>query len=133
MPSTDNTATQGSKSSHDLDEKDVVRVAVDDQVESLDLYKPLPPLEGVAEEPMPLTIRAILTGVCLGSLVNAANVYLGLKTGFTFPAGMFGSIFGYGIVKSISKAVPHDLPILGGPFGPQVSTSHLSPVTRQHG
>ena len=31
---------------------------------------------------------------------------------------MFGAIFGYGIVSFISKAAG-DLPILGGPFGPQ--------------
>lgn len=41
---------------------------------------------------------------------------LGLKTGFTFSANIFGAIFGYGIVKSMSKT---KLPILGGTFGPQ--------------
>jgi hypothetical protein len=30
-----------------------------------------------------LTIRAILTGCILGGLVNASNVYLGLKAGYT--------------------------------------------------
>lgn len=43
----------------------------------VDLFSPLPPLEGVAEEPMPLTVRAVLIGIVLGSLVNASNVYLG--------------------------------------------------------
>lgn len=42
-----------------------------------DLFSPLPPLEGVAEEPNPLTIRALVVGIILGSLVNASNVYLG--------------------------------------------------------
>lgn len=32
---------------------------------------------------------------------------------------MFGSIFGFAIIKSISKAVPENTPILGGSFGPQ--------------
>ena len=45
--------------------------------EVLDLFKPLPPLPGVAEEAMPLTIRAVIVGIILGSLVNASNVYLG--------------------------------------------------------
>lgn len=42
----------------------------------------------------------------------------GLKTGFTFPASIFGSIFGYGIVKILSRSC-HNWPILGGSFGPQ--------------
>jgi uncharacterized oligopeptide transporter (OPT) family protein len=58
----------------------------------------------------------VFVGICLGCLVNASNVYLGLKTGFTFGASMFGAIFGYGIVKALSKS---KLPIIGGNFGPQ--------------
>lgn len=45
--------------------------------EEIDLYKPLPPLEGVPEEASPLTFRACFVGICLGTLVNASNVYLG--------------------------------------------------------
>lgn len=41
----------------------------------------------------------------------------GLKTGFTFTANMFGAIFGYGILKLMSKA--DKVPIIGGVFGPQ--------------
>ena len=63
-------------------------------------------------------ILAIVVGLILGSLVNCSNVYLGLKTGFTFGASMFGAIFGYGVVKLFSKFCGN-LPILGGPFGPQ--------------
>lgn len=44
---------------------------------TVDLFSPLPPLEGVAEEPKPLTVRALVVGIILGSLVNASNVYLG--------------------------------------------------------
>jgi len=69
-----------------------------------------------SEEINPLTLRAVVTGIVLGSLVNASNVYLGLKTGFTFGASMFGAIFGYGICKLLSKS---NIPLLGGPFGPQ--------------
>ena len=43
---------------------------------------------------------------------------VGLKTGFTFSATLFGAIFGYGIIKSFSKWTP-GVPILGGAFGPQ--------------
>ena len=42
----------------------------------------------------------------------------GLKTGFTFPATMFGAIFGYGIIVLLTKAFPM-VPFLGGRFGPQ--------------
>ncbi|KAI0840356.1 OPT superfamily oligopeptide transporter [Hypoxylon sp. FL0890] len=71
---------------------------------------------GIVDEHDPLTIRAVLVGIILGSLVNASNLYLGLKTGFTFGASMFGSIFGFGIIKLCSKT---NLPIIGGSFGPQ--------------
>lgn len=83
-----------------------------------DIFKPFPLLKGVALEENPLTIRAVLIGIILGSLVNASNVYLGLKTGFTFGASMFGAIFGFGIVKLLQKAAP-GAPIIGIDFGPQ--------------
>lgn len=43
----------------------------------VDLFSCLPDLEGVEPEGNPLTVRAVLIGVVLGSLVNASNVYLG--------------------------------------------------------
>ncbi|PKS10907.1 hypothetical protein jhhlp_002665 [Lomentospora prolificans] len=81
-----------------------------------DLFSPFPPLKGVQHEENPLTVRAVIVGIILGSLVNASNVYLGLKTGFTFSANMFGAIFGYAIVALLSKLT---VPILSGYFGPQ--------------
>lgn len=81
-----------------------------------DLFVPLPPLKGVQAEESPLTFRSVAVGVVLGTLVNASNVYLGLKTGFTFSANMFGAIFGYALVTLMSKTA---IPILGGFFGPQ--------------
>ncbi|RDW67633.1 hypothetical protein BP6252_09029 [Coleophoma cylindrospora] len=91
------------------------------QEEKDDLYVPFKISEDVAEEPNILTIRAVITGMVLGSLVCASNLYLGLKTGFTFSSSMFGAIFGYGIVKLLSKFTPN-VPILGGTFGPQENT-----------
>jgi uncharacterized oligopeptide transporter (OPT) family protein len=41
-----------------------------------------------------------------------------LKTGITFSSNLFGAVFGYGIVKMFEKSFGN-LPILGGPFGPQ--------------
>ncbi|RYP51802.1 hypothetical protein DL768_002949 [Monosporascus sp. mg162] len=100
---------------------DPLKVEVDvseQEPEPEDIFKPLPPLPGVPAESKPLTFRAVITGIVLGSLVNAANVYLGLKTGFTFGASMFGAIFGYGFVKLLSTTFA-GMPILGMPFGPQ--------------
>lgn len=51
----------------------------DSQTEEItDTFVPFPPLKGVAEEPNPLTFRAVVVGIILGSLVNASNVYLGM-------------------------------------------------------
>lgn len=51
--------------------------ASDDETLSDDLFVPFPPLKGVAPEASPLTVRAVLVGIILGSLCNASNVYLG--------------------------------------------------------
>ncbi|CEJ84793.1 Putative Oligopeptide transporter [[Torrubiella] hemipterigena] len=83
-----------------------------------DLFTSFPPIKGAAPELNPLTFRAVFVGVVLGSLVNASNVYLGLKTGFTFSATLFGAIFGYGVITLLCKALPNT-PVLGMPFGPQ--------------
>ncbi|OTA60059.1 oligopeptide transporter [Hypoxylon sp. EC38] len=101
----------------DISEKvDAVDVDVSSIEADLDLYVPLNMEGGIADEHDPLTIRAVIVGIILGSLVNASNLYLGLKTGFTFAASMFGAIFGYGIIKICSKT---NLPVIGGSFGPQ--------------
>jgi hypothetical protein len=46
--------------------------------ETLDLYRPFPINEEIPVEEHILTIRAVLTGVVLGCLVNASNLYLGI-------------------------------------------------------
>lgn len=43
-----------------------------------DLFSSFPPSKGVEHEPNPLTARAVIVGIVLGSLVNASNVYLGM-------------------------------------------------------
>jgi hypothetical protein len=37
-----------------------------------------------------LTVRAITVGLLCGALVNASNIYLGLKSGWTASANIFG-------------------------------------------
>ncbi|KAK2814262.1 hypothetical protein FQN49_008253 [Arthroderma sp. PD_2] len=65
-----------------------------------------------------LTFRALLVGVLCGALVNASNIYLGLRAGWTASANIFGSIIGFAVLKSWSS---HFAPssLLGGFFGPQ--------------
>ncbi|EAQ93873.1 hypothetical protein CHGG_02108 [Chaetomium globosum CBS 148.51] len=88
-----------------------------DELEDEDLFRPLLMDASIPTEENPLTIRAVVVGCILGSLVCASNLYLGLKTGFTFSANMFGAIFGYGVLKLLSRA--GKVPIIGGLFGPQ--------------
>lgn len=45
-------------------------------------------------------------------------ILLGLKTGFFFPATMFGAIFGYGALLFLTKSFS-SIPFLGMEFGPQ--------------
>ncbi|KAG9309763.1 OPT oligopeptide transporter protein-domain-containing protein [Chiua virens] len=63
------------------------------------------------------TLRAVLVGCALGAVIAASNIYLGLKTGWTFGASLFGSIFGFAILKPISTSAPSYLG--GGYFGPK--------------
>lgn len=92
----------------------------DDPHEVLDNKFPFPPMKGLPEEDHQITFRAILIGCCLGAVVSASNIYLGLKTGWTFGASLFGSILGFAILKPISKVAPRYLG--GGYFGPKVRT-----------
>ncbi|KAI8823098.1 OPT oligopeptide transporter protein-domain-containing protein [Fimicolochytrium jonesii] len=71
-------------------------------------YVDLP--EGLPDEGSALTIRALVVGTLLGSIVGASSIYLGLKTGFTFGAALFGAILGWGILKPLSH-------FTGGFFG----------------
>ena len=58
---------------------------------------------------------------------NDYSVYLGLKTGWAFGASLFGSIFGYAILKPLSKALPKHLG--GGYFGPKENVCVQSTAT----
>ncbi|KAG0636378.1 OPT oligopeptide transporter protein-domain-containing protein [Tuber brumale] len=86
-----------------------------------DPFTPFPIVEGAPEETRSqiLTVRAVVVGCILGGLVNASNVYLGLKSGFTFAANLFGAIFGFAILTAFSKTLGQNFPILGGSFGPK--------------
>jgi OPT family oligopeptide transporter len=66
-----------------------------------------------------LTPRAVFIGLIAGALVNASNVYLGLKSGWTFTANLFGAISGFGVVKFLLEMLPESYWGIGGKFGPR--------------
>ena len=81
---------------------------------------PFVPFDDLPEERSRIvTIRAVLLGCVCGALVNASNLYLGLKTGWTFTANLFGAIVGFSVLKFLAKVLPSSFPILGGDFGPR--------------
>ncbi|KAF2007523.1 oligopeptide transporter [Amniculicola lignicola CBS 123094] len=108
---------------NDMDEKDYA----DEHVKSIDgdhhddfTLDPFKPFDDLPDERSNiLTVRAIFVGLCCGALVNASNVYLGLKTGWTFTANLFGAIAGFAVIKFLSRIIPKTFPILGGDFGPR--------------
>ncbi|KDN46009.1 hypothetical protein RSAG8_04516, partial [Rhizoctonia solani AG-8 WAC10335] len=65
--------------------------------EKLDPHEPFPIDPEVEDEEYQLTLRALVVGWMLGAVVGASNIYLGLKTGFTFGPQLFGAIFGFAI------------------------------------
>lgn len=112
----------------DLDTKEVAPVAneldSDDDKEADEhtsfMQDPYRPFDNLMEEnSRVITIRAVFVGLCCGALVNASNVYLGLKTGWTFTANLFGAIVGFAVIKFFSKTFAENFPILGGRFGPR--------------
>ncbi|KAG0006014.1 hypothetical protein BGZ80_008579 [Entomortierella chlamydospora] len=63
-------------------------------------------------EPQQFTWRAAIVGSLLGCVVAASNLYLGLQIGWTFGASLWGSIFGFLILKSLAR-------VTGTIFGPK--------------
>jgi hypothetical protein len=79
---------------------------------------PFEPFDDLPDERKRIvTIRAVILGCICGALVGSSNIYLGLKTGWTFGASLFGAIIGFAVLKSLSKVLPETFPILGGSFG----------------
>ncbi|KAF9292423.1 hypothetical protein BGZ68_006369 [Mortierella alpina] len=71
--------------------------------------------EEFVDEPRQFTVRAVLVGSVLGLVVAASNMYTGLKAGWTFGAALWGSIFGFLLLKALTK-------LTGGIFGPKENT-----------
>jgi len=70
---------------------DTTEVALGEDPEHDVVNDPFVPFDNLPDEKhWILTVRALFVGMCCGALVNASNVYLGLKTGWTFTANLFG-------------------------------------------
>ncbi|KAK1981466.1 OPT oligopeptide transporter protein-domain-containing protein [Colletotrichum cereale] len=57
-----------------------------------------------------VTLRAILLGSFCGALVNASNIYLGLRVGWTTSANMIGAMVGFAVLKRYAGQAfgPHE-------------------------
>ncbi|CAE6510756.1 unnamed protein product [Rhizoctonia solani] len=104
--------------------------------EKLDPHEPFPIDPEHEDEEYQLTLRALVVGWILGAVVGASNIYLGLKTGFTFGPQLFGAIFGFAILKPLSKAFTMNfLPgwVWGGEFGPKENCTVQTAATSAGG
>ncbi|KAH9990676.1 OPT oligopeptide transporter protein-domain-containing protein [Xylariaceae sp. FL0662B] len=55
-----------------------------------------------------VTPRAILLGSICGALVNASNIYLGLRAGWTTSANILGAIVGFSVLKKWAAGSNHE-------------------------
>ena len=67
--------------------------------------------------------------------MQASNLYLGLKTGFTFGPQLLGGIGGFIILKGLSRIIPNVLPSWfgSGYFGPKENVTCQSAATAAGG
>ncbi|KAL7277436.1 hypothetical protein ACG7TL_009298 [Trametes sanguinea] len=98
----------------------------DENLQDLGTDDPFP-VDPDAPAEAQFTFRAVFVGCALGAVISASNVYLGLKTGWTFGASLFGSIFGFAILKPLSRILPEHLG--GGYFGPKENVCCQSAAT----
>ncbi|EJD47592.1 OPT superfamily oligopeptide transporter [Auricularia subglabra TFB-10046 SS5] len=103
---------------------DILDADDDSTVENLGTDDPFPQDPDAPPEEHQFTFRAVFVGCMLGAIISASNVYLGLKTGWTFGASLFGSIFGYAILKPLSSTR-----FGGGYFGPKENVCCQSAAT----
>ncbi|KAG0347698.1 hypothetical protein BG004_007181 [Podila humilis] len=83
-----------------------------EKTERVDIQETQEDEEEFVHEEHQFTWRASIVGSALGLVVAASNMYLGLKIGWSFGAALWGCIFGFLALKSISK-------ITGSVFGPK--------------
>ncbi|RSL79432.1 hypothetical protein CEP52_017526 [Fusarium oligoseptatum] len=97
----------------DVEAGEMVNEKAPPEIETVDIFKPLPPHHLLPDEPYQLSPRAVLTGWLLGALVHASNNYL---AGIGNDANMFATLLGYVALVAFQRMA---LPLLGGSFGPR--------------
>lgn len=71
-----------------------------------------------------LTLRAVITGALLGSVLTLTNLYVGIKTGWTLGVGITSVILSFGAFKIFSKFnLSEDMTILENNAMQSVATS----------
>ncbi len=64
-------------------------------------------LEAVYDRDDPqLTVRAALTGLILGGILSASNLYIGLKIGWSFGMGITSAVVGFAIFAALRGVFP---------------------------
>ncbi len=53
-----------------------------------------------------LTLRAAVTGMLLGSILGASNLYIGLKIGWNFGMSITASVLAFAIFSAVRKLIP---------------------------
>ncbi|KAG0707878.1 OPT oligopeptide transporter protein-domain-containing protein [Suillus ampliporus] len=111
---------------------DIISVSGDSEgklepVQFINTDEPFPESPDAPVEEQQLTVRAVLVGCILGGIIAASNIYLGLKTGWTFGSSLFGAILGFAILKPLSRSAPTFLG--GGYFGPKENNICQSAAT----
>ncbi|KAM3505695.1 hypothetical protein MY10362_002785 [Beauveria mimosiformis] len=96
--------------STDSDETRVEALAASDAADppaSLDTFVPftdIPACQGQI-----ITFRAAIVGILCGVLVNASNIYIGLRAGWTTSANVLGAIVSFAVLKRTSSTFgPHE-------------------------
>ncbi len=62
------------------------------------------------DEPQ-LTWRAALTGMILGGLLSASNLYIGLKIGWSFGMGITSAVVGFAVFAALGRVFPRMAPL----------------------
>lgn len=58
-----------------------------------------------------LTARAAITGMTLGGILSASNLYIGLKIGWSFGMSITSSVLAFAIFSAVSKVFPSMRPL----------------------
>ena len=81
-----------------------------DEEDTLDPKAPAAATAGHSDQihfPLPdekqLTLRAVLAGCLVGSVVSCTNIYIGLKIGWTFGASIISAVLGFALFSALGQ------------------------------